>query len=298
MTDTNSDHQHGLTDPDNASSANARDGSHEDGTGGQRPAHDQAHTRRETHPPLLVELRDHLPFSVSAVALGLIFAGIVCVFINVSRTPAPGEHAAADVLRENEAQVEHEHDDDHGSGGGHEHGGSPALLLFHLFHPAHMLFSAAATAAMFVRYERKYLKAVLVGLLGAIVICGISDIIMPHLSLWLLGFKVPLHLCIIEHPGMVLPFALAGVALGLLASIGVSRSTLFSHSLHVFTSTMASIFYLVGGIGIIAWIDRIGVVFFFVLAAVMVPCCLSDIVFPLAMSRQGRVLYQQVPHSH
>jgi len=253
----------------------------------------------------MIELRDHLPFSVSAVTIGLIVAGVMCVFfqkaellVDQIREAVPrADHPAAAPAGDHQAAAPSEEADDHA---GHGHGGDddPPRLLFHLFHPAHMLFSAAATAAMFARYERKYVKAAIVGMTGAIVICGISDIVMPHCSLWLLGFHPPLHVCIVEHPGIVIPFAAIGVLVGLLASLGVSRSTLFSHSLHVFASTMASIFYMVGGIGMVAWIDRVGMVFFFVLAAVMVPCCLSDIVFPLAMTRNGRELYDLSPHAH
>ncbi len=284
--------------------AAARGGGHGHGCGHGHHGHDHPHHEHrhslENHPPLVIELRDHLPFSVSAVTIGLIVAGVMCVFFEKAELlvdeirailPASAIQPADDHAHDEHG---HSHDD------GHNHGAEadPPRLLFHLFHPAHMLFSAAATAAMFARYERKYFKAALVGFSGAVVVCGVSDIVMPHCSLWLLDYHPPLHLCILEHPAIVLPFAAIGVMVGLLASLGVSRSTLFSHSLHVFASTMASIFYMVGGIGIVAWIDRVGMVFGFVLAAVMVPCCLSDIVFPLAMSRKGRELYDQTPHTH
>jgi hypothetical protein len=76
-----------------------------------------------------------------------------------------------------------------------------------------------------------------------------------------------------------------------LAAVGVSQSTFFSHSLHVFASTMASIFYMVHAYGRIGWIDEIGYMFFFVIVAVMVPCCFSDIIFPVAMSKPAREKY-------
>ena len=46
------------------------------------------------------------------------------------------------------------------------------------------------------------------------------------------------------------------------------------------------------------WINEIGMVFMFVCLAVVVPCCLSDIVFPLLMSRRNRELYLQDGHIH
>lgn len=222
----------------------------------------------------MVELSAHVPFSVSAVAIGLMVAGTICILgFGAQGAVEPAGHG------------EHAH-------------AEPSELFFHLFHPAHMLFSAAATAAMFFRYERRIFKAIIVGLIGAVGVCGISDIVMPHASLGILGVEAPWHICIVQRPGMVLPFAIVGVLVGIGAAESVARSTLISHSLHVLVSTMASIFYMVGPLGMVAWIDRIGQVFVFIVLAVMVPCCFSDIVFPLLMSRAGRDRYRREPHSH
>ena len=227
-----------------------------------------AHAAGSDHhaPPsaLLLELRDHLPFSVSAVVLGLILAGTICVLSAGldsgvqpehehtaacahlhGETPTgvvPDTHAGHDHATDEHVDDAHmldmhagpEHPAESADAEGHAHVHSPAQLFFHLFHPAHMFFSAAATTAMFFRYERRLLKAILIGMIGAIGICGVSDIVMPHVSLMLLGVKPPWHVCIIEHPMLVLPFAVIGVGVGLGASLGVTRSTLFSHSLHVF----------------------------------------------------------------
>jgi hypothetical protein len=108
-----------------------------------------------------------------------------------------------------------------------------------------------------------------------------------------------LHVCVIEHPGLVFPFAIVGVAVGLAAARSVERSTLFSHSLHVFTSTMASIFYLIGPFGRTEWIPSLGLVFFLVILAVLIPCCISDIIFPLAMAKPARAQMEACGfHSH
>ncbi len=221
--------------------------------------------------PLRTELTEHLPFSVSSVALGLTVAGIICVLVP--------DGAVSQGLPGGES---------------HAHVAGPAKNLFHLFHPSHTFFSAAATTAMFWRYDRKLWLAVLIGLVGAVGVCGISDILMPYLSQVVLQAfgrlpgELHLHICVIEEPGLVLPFAVAGVFVGLGAAHAVGHSTLFSHSLHVFTSTMASIFYLIGPFDRLAWIDSLGLVFVFVIAAVMIPCCLSDIVFPLAATKSVR----------
>lgn len=245
-------------------------------------ARDHRHAHQLSADPrpsaLLFELREHVPFSVTAVTLGLIVAGAICILGFRDEAGAVGpEHAAGD---------------------GHDHGAGLAMLFFHLFHPAHMLFSAVATSAMFFRYEHNALKAIIIGLIGAIGVCGISDIAMPQVSLLILGKHSPWHICVYEHPGLVLPFAVVGVLGGVAVAGGIAKSTLISHSLHVLASTMASIFYMVGPLGVIAWINDLGKVFVFVLLAVMVPCCLSDIVFPLLMSKPGRDRLAQDPHAH
>ncbi len=233
------------------------------------------------------ELVTHLPFSVACVAVGLVVAGIICFLAPASMDGVP---EAATPARIGDA---HDHESAHAAGGhdhGHDHeaGFRP---LFHLFHPLHMFFSASATTAMFWRYERRLLKAIVVGMIGAVGVCGVSDILIPHVSLLMLGKHLPMHVCVIEHPSMVLPFAAIGIVVGLLAAMGVGRSTIFSHSMHVFVSTMASIFYMVHAFGRLAWIDSMGYIFFFVVVAVMGPCCFSDIIFPLAMIRSARDAY-------
>ncbi|MFQ5414127.1 MAG: hypothetical protein ACE5E6_06675 [Phycisphaerae bacterium] len=221
---------------------------------------------------LLIELREHVPFSVAAVAVGLVVAGAICIlgFRGETVVPATG-HADRD---------------------------DPARLFFHLFHPVHMLFSGAATAAMFSRFDKSVAKSVVIGLIGAIGVCGISDIMMPHVALILLGTSPGLHICVIEHPDLVLPFAGIGVLTGIATAGSERRATIVSHSMHVLASTMASIFYMVGPLGTIAWIDRIGPVFLFVVLAVIGPCCVSDIIFPVGMSHAARAEYKREGHSH
>ncbi|HOL34695.1 MAG TPA: hypothetical protein PKW86_02325, partial [bacterium] len=50
-----------------------------------------------------------------------------------------------------------------------------------------------------------------------------------------------------------------------------------------FTSSIASILYLIG-YGLTDWIDKIGAVLVFMVFAVVIPCCTSDIVFPLIVT--------------
>lgn len=239
------------------------------------PPHGEGYSRDSLPSALLVELREHVPFSVASVALGLTVVGTICVLGFAPRT--------ADEMASPDRQV---------------HAMQSARMFFHLFHPAHMLFSAAATTAMFCRYEDGIIKAIVIGLIGAIGVCGMSDIVVPHVSMLVLGTTAPLHICVWEHTWLVIPFAIVGALTGVAAGGNIAHTTIISHSFHVLASTMASIFYMVGPLGIIAWIDILGKIFVFVVLAVMVPCCLSDIVFPLLLSRPGRKSYGGSAHAH
>ncbi len=243
--------------------------------------------------PFAAELTSHLPFSILSVAIGLMLAGLICFVVSEQTLTAAQQFIAG---------AHAEQADELGSEDGHAHGARGRLhgflVLFHLFHPAHMLFSAAATAAMFMRHERNWAKAIVVGFTGAVIVCGISDIIMPHCSVLIMNRQLDWHICVVEHPMLVFPFASIGVLIGVLAGGGTAQSTIFSHSMHVFVSTMASIFYLIGAFGRFEWISELGWVFLFICLAVMIPCCLSDIVYPLLFTRQARDEFSRHGHQH
>lgn len=241
---------------------------------------------------LWAELKGHLPYSVFATASGIILAGILLFVAMV----ASGEHAS------------HEHHgpaatEPHTQGAAHQEimVGSVVMqdashVIFHVFHPVHMLFSAVATTAMFWRYERKLLKAVLIGIIGSAGICSISDIYLPYLSGLLLGAKeMHFHWCLLEHPSLVVPFMLVGVIVGILAAETVRGSTYFSHAGHVFVSSAASLFYLVS-FGLTNWPEQLGWVFILMILAVMLPCCFSDIVFPLLVTKKDAEAHEPGHH--
>ena len=91
-----------------------------------------------------------------------------------------------------------------------------------------------------------------------------------------------LHICLFEHPLVVVPFALLGILTGFLAVGKLSQrmSTIFSHSGHVLISTMASLFYFVS-FGFDLSPETAFPLFMLVVLAVIIPCCTSDIIFPL-----------------
>ncbi|MBI4620371.1 MAG: hypothetical protein HY739_09455 [Desulfobacterales bacterium] len=208
------------------------------------------------------ELRHHLPFSVFSVAVGITALGIISYISTLM---------------------------------GMMNFSQASYRLFHIFHPLHMLFSSMATTAMFWRYERKLVKAIVIGFIGAVGICGISDILMPFYSGKLLGVKMHWHICIVEHPQIILPFVAVGILTGLMVP-EVRRSTIFSHSAHILISSMASILYLVS-FGLSEWVQVIGMVFVYMILAVIIPCCISDIVLPLLLTGEEAGLEEHA-HKH
>jgi hypothetical protein len=219
---------------------------------------------------ILVELAHHFPFTILSAVFSLCLMAILTLIIEAPDT----------------------------SGGDHDHGSSFSQL-FHVFHPIHLLLSAMATTAMFWRFEKKLLKAVFVGLAGSLGVCGISDIIMPYAGGSILKIPMDFHLCLIERPILVVPFAALGVLVGL-ASTNTFQgrgATVFSHSAHVIVSTMASLLYLIS-FGFTGWIDGLFETLIIVILAVLIPCCLSDIFFPLLMVEKGRRLHEDEGHFH
>ncbi|MDI6884377.1 MAG: hypothetical protein QMD00_04550, partial [Hadesarchaea archaeon] len=54
---------------------------------------------------------------------------------------------------------------------------------------------------------------------------------------------------------------------------------------HVLISTLASLFYLMA-FGVVDWLPLFPFVFAVLFIAVWIPCCASDIVFPLLFTRK------------
>ena len=162
-------------------------------------------------------------------------------------------------------------------------------ILFSVFHPLHILFSAMATAAMFRLHSRGGLLATAaVGYVGAIVIGTLSDCVVPYLGELLLGLRdehihAGLHLGFIEEWYLVNPLALAGVAIAYWRP-----HTKTPHAAHVLLSTWASLFHMLmamqGGYSLVA--TTVVLIPIFLFLAVWVPCCTSDIVFPLLLARK------------
>lgn len=160
--------------------------------------------------------------------------------------------------------------------------------LFYTLHPIHVVLSALVTTAMYVRYRQsKVWLAILIGWTGSIGIATISDVIIPYLGGALLHIPMEFHVPFIETAQMpvigiekwkiVNSAALLGIAIGYWKQI-----TRIPHSGHVLLSTWASLFYF-AAFGVANWIPLLPFVFLFLFLAVWVPCCTSDIVYPLLL---------------
>jgi hypothetical protein len=151
---------------------------------------------------------------------------------------------------------------------------------FYVSHPLHVLLSALVTTAMYMRYRKgKFWAAVLIGWTGSIGIATISDAIIPYLSGSLLHAQMEFHVPFIEE-WWINFLALAGIAIGYR-----KQTTKIPHFAHVLVSTWASLFYFTA-FGIADWIHLLPYVFLFLFLSVWIPCCTSDIVYPLLFVRK------------
>ena len=159
-----------------------------------------------------------------------------------------------------------------------------AHRIFYVLHPFHVVLSALVTTSMYelhrCRTDKKQCNIwilLFIGYVGSIGIATLSDSVIPYLGEVLLDLphRRP-HIGFIEQWWLINPMAIIGVAIAYFRP-----STKFPHAGHVLLSTWASIFHIIMAMGSeFSW--RIMVpVFFFLFFAVWLPCCISDIVFPL-----------------
>ena len=153
--------------------------------------------------------------------------------------------------------------------------------VFHFFHFFHIIASAMVTGGLFYKYTKKFINSLVIGISGALIIGSLSDVIFPYLGGVLLNLDIHFHLPLIEEPFSTLGFALIGSFLG----IGF-KMTKFPHFTHVFLSVFASLFYILVFTSSFVLSYFIGA-FFIVFLAVIIPCCLSDIVFPLIFIKKN-----------
>lgn len=153
-----------------------------------------------------------------------------------------------------------------------------AEQLFWTLHPLHVLLSALTTAAMYrLHSANSFWKTVLIAYLGSIGIATLSDCIIPFLGESILALpNRGLHIGPIEKWYLVNPLALLGVTFGYLRP-----RTKLPHMGHVLLSTWASLFHITMAMGDQFSLSIMVPISIFLFLAVWVPCCTSDIIFPL-----------------
>jgi len=190
--------------------------------------------------------------------------------------------------------------------------------LFYIFHPTHVVLSAIVTASLFRLHEKtkRFIIVLLIGYFGSVGVATVSDSIIPFFGESIFGVAIPteagvhgdlhkdkgeitgeekqhyepkIHIGFIEEWYIVNPAAI----LGILIAFFLPR-TKFPHAGHILVSTWASAAHIMmnthSGITIL---NAIGI-FIVLFIAVWVPCCFSDIVFPMLFVKTTAAS----PHTH
>jgi len=159
-----------------------------------------------------------------------------------------------------------------------------AQNIFYVLHPMHVILSALVTASMYELHKGGKFKGryniwvlLIIGYAGSIGIATISDSLIPYLGEVMLDMpNRGLHIGFIEKWWLVNPLAILGITIAYFRP-----STKLPHAGHVLLSTWASLFHIMMAVGdTLNWLSYI-IVFVFLFLAVLLPCCVSDIVFPL-----------------
>ncbi len=162
-----------------------------------------------------------------------------------------------------------------------------AHSLFYVFHPLHIFLSALVTTSLYKRYVahgstavKIVFKIVAVGYLGSLAVGTLSDSLIPFWGETLLDMPHRhAHIGFIEKWWLINPLALLAVFIAYHKPF-----TKFPHAGHVLISTWASLFHMVMAAEPAQAVPYFGI-FVFLFLAVWLPCCVSDIIFPLLFVR-------------
>jgi hypothetical protein len=168
--------------------------------------------------------------------------------------------------------------------------------IFYVLHPLHVFLSALVTAAMYklhtcpaisvncIKGKCNFWALTVIGYVGSVGIATLSDSLIPYVAESMLGMpNRGVHFGFIEKWWLVNPLAFLGIAIAYF-----KPNTKFPHAGHVLLSTWASLFHMImAKIEILGWFSYIAI-FVFLFLAVWIPCCVSDIVFPLLFVKNNR----------
>lgn len=163
-------------------------------------------------------------------------------------------------------------------------------VLFHAFHYVHIVCAIVGTYISCARYSDDRLRCFLVAAISPALFCTISDALLPALAGAILGLSVDVHICFFSLPDLLnlLPFMIVGLITGYSIAYHskdeLMRYSLQSHFVHIFISSLASSFYITSYV-LDGWVSVMGMLFFFLVLAVVVPCTFSDVVVPMYTAR-------------
>ncbi len=211
--------------------------------------HDHSHKSHETS--ILSEIGCHLPWATFSIALGFVLLSILhFISLGISRYGAASQ-------------------------GYH--------ILFHSFHYLHIVYAVVGTFVTFSRFSKALAPGIILSIISPSFFCTLSDVALPTLAGNILGVKMAMHICFITELHNILPLLIMGLVTGLfLRSHHESLLSFFSlgsHFVHILISSLASLFYMVS-YGFTNWHESMGLLFLFLVIAVVVPCTLSDVVVP------------------
>lgn len=211
---------------------------------------EKKHSHEEHQASLINELICHLPWATFSVGFGFILLSIVH-FAGLS----VGEQASI---------------------GGYN-------ILFHSFHFLHIVYAVVGTLVTFSRFSTKLLSGIILGIISPSFFCTMSDIALPTLAGNILGAKMEMHVCFFSELHNILPLLFIGLVTGIALSYHYKSSlkvfSLGSHFVHILISSMAALFYMASH-GFAEWYESMGILFIFMIIAIIIPCTLSDIVVP------------------
>lgn len=206
---------------------------------------------------LFQELMCHLPYSIFSVAFTLSAASILVYLSSML-------------------------------GGGPQTMCYGADVMFHSFHFMHIVFAATGTYVAYMRFSRNFLAGMVVACFSSMLFCTMSDIVFPYLAGTIMGVHMQFHVCFFSELRNIIPFLMVGLLNGWVMSVSgakqMAKFFAYSHVNHILVSSFASLFYLISQ-GCTDWYANIGIVFVFLLVAVVVPCTLSDLVVPMMFAK-------------
>ena len=171
--------------------------------------------------------------------------------------------------------------------------------LFYIFHPMHVVLSAMVTTSLFRLHDKTkgFFIVLIVGYVGSIGTATLSDSILPFFGEEIMGVAIPtesavhshgdqadehgekgLHLGFIEEWKIVNPSALLGILIGYFLP-----RTKLPHASHILISTWASAAHIMMNTHQEMTVIVIAVIILILFIAVWLPCCFSDIVFPMLL---------------